>query len=361
VKVAIRLDASTAIGTGHLKRMLALAHALRKAGGDIRLVARRLDIDVAALASVEGVATITLPAPDGAFAPDPAIAHAAWAGVAQIQDAEQTAAALKAWQPDAVIVDHYAFDARWHRQVAEALGIVLMVVDDLADRPLAGDWLVDHNFHPDHDAKYAGRLAPGMRMLAGPRYAMLGSVYADAPRHVFAERVSSIGVFLGGVDARADTLRVLAALDAAGWTGPVEVVTTSANPGLARLEAAVAARPGTTLTRDLPDLAAFFARHDLQIGAGGGAIWERCCIGPPTLCLVCAENQRLSVPFLDAAGIVMGYDMLVDAPPQPLTLAQLIAAVIEDSPRRRAIRDAAMALVDGRGADRIASALVEGR
>lgn len=40
-----------------------------------------------------------------------------------------------------------------------------------------------------------------------------------------------------------------------------------------------------------PDLSAFFGRYDLQIGAGGGATWERCFVGAPTLAVAYADNH----------------------------------------------------------------------
>ena len=57
------------------------------------------------------------------------------------------------------------------------------------------------------------------------------------------------------------------------------------------------------IATDLPDLAGFFARHDLQIGAGGGATWERCCMGVPSVLVVAADNQNVVVPQLAARGI----------------------------------------------------------
>ena len=65
--------------------------------------------------------------------------------------------------------------------------------------------------------------------------------------------------------------------------GPIEVVSTSANPHLRGLAAQVRADSLARLSVDLHDLAAFHARHDLQIGASGGATWERCCVGVPSL------------------------------------------------------------------------------
>ena len=358
MKIVIRCDASTSIGTGHVKRMLSVAHALKARGAEIVFVHRALDLDVSATLEANGHRVATLPAPTAPLAQSADIPHAGWAEVSQAQDAMETLGALSGEAIDALIVDHYAFGADWHRAVGEGLGVPVMVIDDLADRPLWGNWLVDHNYHPDHAAKYSGLVSREMTILAGPRFAMLGPTYADAPRYMFNEDVGSIGVFMGGVDLVEANIKVLAALDEARWTGPVEVVSTSANPGLEKLRNIVSQRANTSLTVDLPDLADFFARHDLQIGAGGGAIWERCCIGPPTVCLVCAENQRLSVPFLDAAGIVAGYDVLADAPRQELSLAQTIASVISNAAERRAMNAAATALVDGAGAARIADALM---
>ncbi|WP_010408834.1 UDP-2,4-diacetamido-2,4,6-trideoxy-beta-L-altropyranose hydrolase [Citromicrobium sp. JLT1363] len=357
MKVAIRLDVSTEIGTGHAKRMSAVAHALRENGAEIWFIHRQLDLDAGSFLDLDDAAILSLAPPEAAFTPDPLVPHSHWARVPQERDAEETCAALRGQDFDAVIVDHYAFDARWHDAVRDRLGVPLMVIDDLADRRLSGEWLVDHNFHPDHGAKYAGLTPASMHMLAGPAFAMLGPIYAGAPRYEMHDQVGSIGVFMGGVDACGANFTVLDAFDSIGWEGPVEIVSTSANPALDRLRARIANRAGTSLALDLPNLAEFFARHDLQIGAGGGAIWERCCIGPPTVCMVCADNQRLSVPFLDAAGVVLGYDPGDGATPPQVSLAQTIECAIGDASKRRAMNRAATALVDGKGAMRIAQAL----
>lgn len=229
--------------------------------------------------------------------------HAAWAGVPQAQDADETVIALADWRPETVVVDHYAFDARWHQAVRAALGCRLLVIDDTADRALDADALLDHNWHADHRAKYAGRLLREPLWLCGPRFALLGSAYQCAPRYRFHDPVRSIGIFMGGTDPDGVSGRALAACRAAGFSGPVEVVSTSANPHLAALRDACAADGRAALTLDEPDLAAFFARHDLQIGAGGGATWERCCIGVPSLTLAFSENQKIVMEALSPLGV----------------------------------------------------------
>ncbi|MES2339696.1 MAG: UDP-2,4-diacetamido-2,4,6-trideoxy-beta-L-altropyranose hydrolase [Pseudomonadota bacterium] len=336
IRVAIRVDASPAIGTGHVRRMLALAGALREAGGTVQFVVRDLGLDLGT--ALDDYPVTLLPAPDGTpVATD--IPHGTWAGVDEATDAAQTVAVLES-VPGWVIVDSYAFGARWHTAVRLATGARIAAIDDLADRALAADLIVDHNHAVQPSEKYRA-VAPETPALIGARHALLGPVYADAPRHAVRDRVESIGIFMGGVDAIGATGIVLDALD--GFDGVVEVATTSANPHLAALRAR-----GATLLVDQPDLASFFARHDLQIGAGGGASWERCCVGAPTLLLAVADNQRATVPVLAQIGAVATCAFDVDA------IRRTVADLVADPARRRTMADHARTLVDGQGARRVA-------
>ena len=191
------------------------------------------------------------------------------------------------------------------------------------------------------------------RLLGGPRHALLGPTYAEAPRYEFNESVRSIGVFMGGVDAGGHSLGVLDALDAIGFEGAVEVVATSANPHLGDLREQIAGRANTRLSLDLPDLAGFFARHDLQVGAGGGASWERCCIGVPTLLVVVAPNQMSVAPLLAEAGIA------AFAPdPEPEALAGHLETLIADAALRSSLAAKSRELVDGLGATRAALSML---
>lgn len=349
-RFAIRVDASTAMGTGHLRRCLSLAQALVEAGAQLLFVCRPLDAVAAQVLASAEAPVRWLPPAEVRFQPsadDPP--HAAWAGVPQAQDAADTVQALAGWTADWVIIDHYAFDARWHRAVRDALACRLLVIDDTADRALDADALLDHNWAPDHRAKYADRLRREPLWLCGPRFALLSAAYRQAPRYRFHDPVRSIGIFMGGTDPGGVSARVLAACRRAGFTGPVEVASTSANPQLAALREACAKDGWATLTLDEPDLAAFFARHDLQVGAGGGATWERCCIGAPTVALALAANQSAVVPGLAALGALRAAD--------EASLPGVLRELIADPAARCSLSERAAALVDGRGAERVALTL----
>ena len=351
-RIAIRADVSAEIGTGHVRRCLSLAVALRELGAAPVFVTRDLDVDIRHVVGSTDFEILTLPPPQVPFSPsaeDPA--HAAWAALPWEVDAEETAAALAGVDVKALVVDTYSFDSRWHTRMRDSIGAPLVAIDDLGDRPLAAELIVDHNLHSGHRRKHAVSSGLYGRLLGGPNYALIANYYADAPRYAFAPRVSSIGIFMGGSDAANASTLALDAVDCADLDVDLELVSTSANPFLDRLSKRAAQNPRLALSVDLPNLAAFFARHDLQIGAGGGASWERCCIGPPTLGIVAAENQKQVLRPLHALGAVAIVD---DEGADALAIARELVSLAEDVERRRELSRRARLLVDGGGARRVA-------
>ena len=336
--VAIRADASRPMGTGHLKRCLALAQALRDCGARVVFVTRAMD-DVTPVL-MRGCAFEIF-----------------WLGQSAncaLRDAQDTADVLRALSPVWVLVDHYGLDGGWHEAVRSQLGSRIAVIDDLADRVLAPDLLIEPN---DVEAAqtYTGRLMRPCKLLAGPHFAPLAPSYAASPRYHFNQKVRSIGIFMGGTDPKGASLDALRACRArVGFAGPIEIVCSPLAPGYAVLAAACERWPATRLIDGLPDLAGFFARHDLQIGAGGGATWERCCIGAPTLACLVAPNQLATLPRLESAGALV---WAREEPDLETSLARHVAALIADPTQRRELGQAAMALVDGKGARRVAATM----
>ena len=364
VRVAVRADASRRIGWGHVKRCLALAQALREAGAEVMFVTRPSDVDSEGLIAQAGFGTLPMPRMDGLNpipdqpddAPPP---HADWLARRWDRDAADTTAAVHAWRPQVMLVDHYGIDGRWHCAVRAATGARIAVIDDLADRPLTADLLIDHNPAADHAAKYRNVLRYPAPICGGPSFALLDPVYRDHPRCVVGPELASIGIFMGGTDpGNFSALAYQACRAEAGWTGPIEIATSSANAELPALQALAAADAALTVTIDQPNLAAFHARHGLQVGAGGGALWERCCLGTPTIAVITAENQRLSVPLLAADGVVRAVDAVGQGDDARRELGRVIRELVSSPAERTALHERALRLVDGRGAARVAAALL---
>ncbi|MGQ3039881.1 MAG: UDP-2,4-diacetamido-2,4,6-trideoxy-beta-L-altropyranose hydrolase [Brevundimonas sp.] len=356
MKVAIRVDASRRMGTGHLRRTLALAHALRDIGAQIVFVTRVSDVASLEFIALAGFRALTLPT--GRSAAEGPTAHSSWLEASIVEDATWTIEALKREDIDWIVVDHYAIEKTWHRQVRQVLDTRICVIDDLADRDLSCDLVVDHNAAEDTRARYLPHIDGEAHILGGPRYALLAPAFASPPVATMHDEVHSIGVFMGGVDLGNHTLTVMEALERARYHGPVEIVSTRANPNISEVQEAVDRRPATRLLIDLPDLADFFGRHDLQIGAGGGATWERCRLGAATLLLIVAENQRRSTQLLAQWGVAATTSPIGDTSVEAVTKA--LSPLLSDANLRREMAQRSQTLVDGLGARRVALKMASG-
>jgi len=363
MRIAIRVDASSEIGTGHLRRCLSIAETLRTLECETLFIVRPLDAVAQLILATTSHAVHWLKQTEAEYLPeagDPP--HAAWAGVPWQQDGEETIGALENVGADWLILDHYAFDARWHNAVRTASGCRLLVIDDLGDRQLSADLVLDPNVAEDHFAKFSGLLDQGTRLLAGARFAPLAPIYRNAQRYTFSPEVRSVGIFLGGAVPGALSSAALHALRDAGFNGPVEIVATSASAQLDDLKRNCDADGRASLSLDQSDLSHFHARHDLQIGAGGVASYERCCIGTPAIAVLLAANQLATVPILDRLGVVRaaalpGMETNAVLPGLP-ALSNVAEELIADVEGRRELSRRAKNYVDGLGAERIALILL---
>lgn len=360
MRIALRADASGEIGTGHVMRCLTLARALRAAGAACRFVIRALPGHMAGRIEAAGFDVALLPASAGA-APDGPPVHAPWAGVAWTQDAAETRAALDAAPPDWLVMDHYAFEARW-QAAARPAGTRLMVIDDLADRPHACDLLLDQNLgHAAAD--YDGLVSQDCTRLTGPKYALLRPEFAAMRAGALSARAGRglrhLLVTMGGVDRGDATSAVLRALCAAPLPEDlrITVVMGATAPALDRVRAQAEDMPRPTqVAVNVSDMAAAMAAADFAIGAGGGTTWELCALGLPGLIVETADNQAGIARAMAAAGAAF------DAGPiEARGFAQrLHAALAEagDPACLDAMSEKAAALCDGDGAARAVAVLL---
>lgn len=357
MKVAFRVDANAQIGSGHLVRCATLAGALRAHGAETLFVCRGLPGSWQSWLERQGLPWLDLGAPHTPHEPRADdVPHAAWLGTGWAADAEETRQALRDDRWDWLVVDHYALDARWERAVRPC-ATRLFAIDDLADRDHAVDALLDLNLYEHAASRYAARVPVSARLMLGPRFALLRPEFAAA-RAALAPRVAAVRrvlVFFGGFDAANATGRVLQALDAlrVDGVGPfaVDAVIGAAHPAREELVAYCAGRPGWICHVQTDRMAELMGSADLAIGAGGGATWERCALGLPAIAVAQAANQIEQVETAARAGALCAPRLRDDS---VAAWRVAIEALWFDPLRRAGLSDAAHALVDGRGAERVA-------
>jgi UDP-2,4-diacetamido-2,4,6-trideoxy-beta-L-altropyranose hydrolase len=353
MNIAFRVDASAQVATGHIMRCLTLADALRERNVSIRFLSRHMPEYFRDLLAERGYEFAELgSAPAG---PPDELPHAAWLGTTQAADAAASVRALSDRHWDWIIVDNYALDFRWESALRPAVRYIASI-DDIANRRHDCDVLLDPNFYADMNDRYSGNVPPHCEMLLGPRFALLRQEFRRLREAVKARSgsVKRVLIFFGGVDADNYTGAAITALADSDLSGiRVDVVIGATHPARDRIEPECR-RLGFDLHVQTDRMAELMAEADMAVGAGGGATWERCCLGLPSLAISVAENQSRQVA--DAAGEGLVY--APDAPGElPRFLARQIRALMENSTLRHMISRNGMRAVDGRGVSRIVSSL----
>jgi UDP-2,4-diacetamido-2,4,6-trideoxy-beta-L-altropyranose hydrolase len=102
----------------------------------------------------------------------------------------------------------------------------------------------------------------------------------------------------------------------------------------------------------MPEL---MANADVAISGAGSTCWEMCFLGLPSIVIDVAENQRPIAEELDRRGIAIHLGSSRDVTPEKIAaeLKTLLAA----RERRATMSETGRNLVDGRGAERVASAM----
>ncbi len=329
----LRADASSAIGAGHVVRSLALASAFGSARATLLTVAPS---DFArAEAAAAGVRVAAVPEPY----PSP-------------RDLEATLAAVAAEKNPWIVVDGYRFD-RAYQSALRARGARVLVLDDGPRVPFYdADLVLDQNLGAE-TRNYPG--VPPERQLLGSRYALLRKSVLEPARPV--RRFDGVAkrwlVTFGGSDPTGMIPRVVKALAACPTPAEIVVVAGPQNPRLTEIRAAAASDPRVRVEA-AADVPALMRWADAAVISAGSSSWEAAYLTLPCLVFAAVDNQAAIAAALTAAGAAVRLE--------PSAEGGEISAAIEklalDGPARGRLSRAAGELVDGRGAERVAAAML---
>ena len=304
MKVAIRCDASNAIGTGHVMRCLTLAEQLRGKGADVTFVCRRHPGHLNDYIQKCGYAVCELPSPDVGATDCSDNEYACWLAVSGEKDASETIRSLggKADSIDWLVVDHYGLDARWEQKMRPMVSEI-MIIDDLANRRHDCDLLLDQNYFEGYEQRYEGLIPDQCRAFLGPQYALLRPEFVEARKQLRIRNgeVKRMLVFLGGVDPSNETGKAVTAMTRIDRSDiQLDVVIGSRNPNKLEIRNLCSQHSGIVVHENVENMAQLMLKADLAIGGGGTTTWERCYLGLPTITLLIADNQRQMIEALAA-------------------------------------------------------------
>jgi len=315
MKLLFRVDASEQIGSGHLMRCLTLADAAVEGGGECLFIVRAAaDIHLQRLAkSMHRFSVLQHVSVTKEHHAEADLPHSAWLPVSRTTDAVQTARHVIEFSPDWVIVDHYALDAVWHSVIRQYCN-QLLVIDDVADRTYDCTAILDQNFgvvNSDYDSRIIG----DADFLLGPNFALIRPEFSNvriqsSPRQ--QNKVNRVLLNFGGVDEKNFTCSALIELESSKFARYCEFVTVvgAAFPHKKELlKLKSVSELAIEVLVDVEHMAELMSTVDLCIGATGSTVWERCCVGLPTIALAIADNQVKLLAQLADTGAVLSTDL----------------------------------------------------
>lgn len=355
MRIAIRVDASSQIGTGHFMRCLTLADALKQRGAQISFISRQLPQYLKDMLTEREHEFIPLNSSLSEVTTGD-LAHTHWLGTSQHADAQASIQVLSGHIWDWLVVDHYALDARWESALRQTTKNIL-VIDDIADRQHDCDVLLDQNFYANMNNRYTDMVPAHCQLLLGPRYALLREEFQQLREQVKLRKgpVKRVLVFFGGVDIDNFTGRAIEALENIGIEAlHVDVVIGAQHPHREQIESACAKHQFDCHVQT-NRIAKLMAAADLAIGASGSATWEHCCLGLPALTVSLADNQTeiaKSLGLLGAAQYIGSKDIASVA-----VIHKAILDLLQNRSQVEVLSEKAYSLVDGLGVDRLCGVL----
>lgn len=341
----LRADAGASIGWGHIMRCLSLAEVAVERGSQVELLGQfggpRLTQRVARVG-----ARVTLLE---RMHPDPSDLQMLLTKV------------LAADGPAAIVIDGYDFGADYQRG-ARALGAPTLVIDDYHHfENYSADLVLNQNLHAAPDL-YRGDDVAGL--LLGPRYALLGSEFADgaAPKvRDMSSPARRVLVMFGGSDQGRGTMRVLEALASLPLVLDVVALVAVSNADETVLEHTLdrpwIQREGLTvrIEYDSTSVRQWMRWADVGVLAAGSTVWEAMASGLASVLVSVAPNQRPGAGAAHFHGAAESLGDLDEIPDEDLALA--LDRYLRDRDRQRAHAETAAALVDGKGASRVFASL----
>ncbi len=343
----IRADASTAIGIGHVMRMMALSSALIEQQWQVVFYCQTCPEHLLKSISAAGANWALLPA--------------------QLADQEAQAKYL-AGEADRlgaslIVLDGYQFDEDYQMQVSKSQALTLILDDYQHCQWYHTDFILNQN--PGTKDWHYRCSNPTVRMLLGTDYVLLRPQFNSVKSST--KSYFRLVITMGGgdeanisgriVDAASKALISLCKGDKNRYQ--LTLICGSANPHAKSLNAQIEklqkAGDGChyELLKDVEEMAEIFSSASLVISAGGGTVWEVACLGVANMVVITAENQTNVTQFADQGAIVslgrvseINFDLL------PKTIVDFVLSENFDKMPARA-----KSLIDGRGAQRVVEAL----
>lgn len=370
--VVIRADANSKIGMGHVMRCLSVADALLKRGEEVLFVTAD-DTPVPLLTKKD--------VPYRVLHTDYADMEAELPGLLCILQEltqraelpEEVLSRMSSQRKDiAILVDSYYVTEKYLAALKKRITTIYM--DDIYAFSYPVDMLINYNIYGEEMGYEKDAAFADTKLLLGANYVPLREEFSAGAGYVQSRKELSLGaanvtpaeeggilITTGGSDSfnLAGQLLMEAMKYDALKEKEYHVVSGSLNPHIGELQALAQKHENIHIHCNVTNMAELMAESEVALSAGGSTLYELCAMGVPVIAFSFAENQERLVQTFVKRGIAQyGGNYRTDGNKMIQNTIAGLEKLCGDEALKTEYRRKALQLVDGRGAERIAEALL---
>ncbi len=270
------------------------------------------------------------------------------------EDLEETIQEIRRLRPGAVVVDLPDPSKEYLAELVSA-GPLVISIDPTTNICFPSQLVINPTLGQGREAY---EVLAGTQMLLGPRYAIvrpeirrMRPVRAQEPAPPFRALIA-----LGDDDPNRQAGELAKMLLAIPKLNRIDLAVRPEHPEISQLQALASSHSDRLeLACEGPEIASRIARCHLAITAGNSFSLELACVGVPQIVIVQAENHWPSARRLEdeGAAVCLGWHENVSA----LSIRQVVHNLLADPLERQAMARCGRQLIDGRGPDRLVTAL----
>lgn len=365
--VVIRADANSKIGMGHVMRCLSVADALLKRGEEVLFVTA--DDTPVPLLTKKGIPYCVLHTD---YADMEAELPELWEVLRELPQGAESPDATLAQKNTSILVDSYYVTEKYLAALKKRITTIYM--DDIYAFSYPVDMLINYNIYGEEMGYEKDAAFADTKLLLGANYVPLREEFSAGAGYVQSRKELSLGaanvppaeeggilITTGGSDSfnLAGQLLMEAMKYDALKEKKYHVVSGSLNPHIGELQALAQKHENIHIHCNVTNMAELMAESEVALSAGGSTLYELCAMGVPVIAFSFAENQERLVQTFVKRGIAQyGGNYRTDGNKMIQNTIAGLETLLEDENLRTEYRKKARTLVDGKGAERIAEALL---
>mgnify|MGYP000329022162 CR=1 FL=1 len=268
MNILSRADSSSQIGTGHIMRDLVLAKQFEN--DTITFATRNLDGNINFRINESNY----------------------FLEILESNDIDELDNLIKKLKIDMIIIDNYDIDYTFEKQLSTLNPkLSIMVLDDTYEKHHC-DILLNHNISANKK-RYKNSVPKNCKLKCGAKYTLLrDEFYTEKKKKQFSILNSQFSIFLamGGADHSDINIKILKVLKKFDNI-KVNLVTTSANKNLKKLEKYCKNKPWIKLHINSNKIAKLMSKSDLAIVTPSVTVNEVYYLGVPMIAIKTANNQ----------------------------------------------------------------------